>query len=206
MEKELILEFLGNSSGYGFGYGDSDGDGYGYGSGSGYGYGDGSGDGYGYGDGYGLKCINGEEIYSIDNIPTVIRQIHGDIAKGAMLNNDLTFTECYVVRRDGKFAHGETLRDAMDALTEKLFMGMSEDERIQSFIDAHEHGKTYPNKDFFAWHHRLTGSCEAGRKKFIRDHGIDMDASMTVDEFIALTRDDYGRDTIRRLEEQWHEA
>lgn len=49
------------------------------------GYGDGSGDGSGsgYGDGYGdgVKSINGNSIYVVDNIPTIITNVKGNIAK-----------------------------------------------------------------------------------------------------------------------------
>ena len=80
-----IRDFLnhGYGDGYGYGsgsgYGDGYGDGYGYGSGSG--YGDGSGDGYGDGSGYSLKSINGETIYMIDNLQTLIYHIRGNVAK-----------------------------------------------------------------------------------------------------------------------------
>lgn len=46
------------------------------------GYGDGSGNGYGYGSGYGIKSINGYNVYEVDSIPTILTHIHGNIAKG----------------------------------------------------------------------------------------------------------------------------
>ncbi len=52
-----------------------------------------------------------------------------------------------------------------------------------------------------AWHHRLTGSCLAGREEFIKNHEIDMAGSSTVLEFIALTENDYGGSIIQRLRE-----
>lgn len=50
-------------------------------------------------------------------------------AHGAILNGDLTLTPCYIVKQDNIFAHGETLREAMEALRDKLFEDMPEDER-----------------------------------------------------------------------------
>ena len=77
---------------------------------------------------------------------------------------------------------------------------MPEEERIDAFVKAHEPGKLYPNTDFFVWHHRLTGSCEMGRRQFARDHGIDVEnGSMTPEDFIALTENAYGGATIRKL-------
>ena len=84
---EAIKRFLGISSGYG----DGSGDGSGYGSGSGDGY------GYGYGEGYGIKTINENTVHTIDNVPTLIDHVHGNIAKGRILSSDLTLNTCYVV-------------------------------------------------------------------------------------------------------------
>ena len=35
------------------------------------------------------------------------------------------------------------------------------------------------------------------------EHGVDLDGEMTVDEFIALTEDEYGGEVIRRLREEY---
>ena len=228
MESELtkVAAFLsygdgdgyGDGYGYGSGYGSGDGDGDGYGYGSGYGdgdgdgdgdgsgYGDGYGDGSGYGDGYGLKTINGEAVYEIDGVPTVLRHIRGEIAKGGIVKRDLSIEPCFVVKRGDLFAHGETLKTAMEALREKLFEDMSEEDRIRAFVEAHAWGREYPDTDFFDWHHRLTGSCEMGRRQFAAERGLDkLDGKRTVAEFIDLTRNAYGGDVIRRLEEAYQQ-
>jgi hypothetical protein len=62
----------------------------------------------------------------------------------------------------------------------------------------------YPARDFFDWHHRLTGSCEMGRNEFCRGHGIDLEKGMyTVEEFVAMTRDSYGSAVVARLMETY---
>ena len=214
---EKIKAFLSVSSGYGYGsgYGDGygsgygsgygDGSGYGYGSGSGYGSGDGDGSGSGYGDGSGdgIKSFNGEPVYTIDDVPTILRHVRGNVAHGVILNLDLTTTPCYVVKQDNCFAHGETLGDAMAALRDKLLEDMSEEERIAAFLRETEDGKAYPAQYFYDWHHRLTGSCDMGRRQFARDHGIDVDSdTMTLREFLSLTKDAYGGDVIRKVLEE----
>lgn len=132
----------GDSSGYGFrsgygygtGYGCGTGDGDGSGSGCGSGYGDGSvdGSGYGYGiggygsgDSYGsgdenIKSVNGEWVFYIDEMPTIIKNIVGNLAKGFIFMQDFTMNPCYIVR-DGHslFAHGDTAEGARIALEEK---------------------------------------------------------------------------------------
>ena len=192
----------GYGSGCGFGFGFSDGDGYGYGSGSGVGFSDG--DGYGYGSDSGdgdVTSFAGNPVNMVDNVPTIIDHVHGNVAKGRILMSDFTTKDCYVVKNeDGIFAHGDTLREAMNALLEKQFDDMPEEKRIEAFLEAHGEDKKYPAQDLFDWHHRLTGSCMAGRKAFCLNHQIDLEHdSFTVDEFIELTKDDYGGSVIRNM-------
>ena len=192
----------GSGSGYGYGsgsgYGDGDGDGDGYGYGSGSGYGDGDGSGSGYGDG--IKSFNGEPVYRIDGVNTLIHSVRGNTAHGAIVNDDLTLTPCYIVKQDGFFAHGETLREAMEDLRDKLFEDMPEDDRIEMFLSETDREKTYPTQYFYDWHHRLTGSCDMGRKQFAHDHGVDLEhGMMTLTEFLELTKDAYGGDVIRKV-------
>lgn len=59
----------------------------------------------------------------------------------------------------------------------------------------------YPNRDLFAYHHVLTGSCRMGRESYCNDKGIDLDGSTTVREFIELTKGSYGGDVICKLPE-----
>lgn len=120
--EDRIKQFL--SIGSGYGSGDGSGDGSGYGSGDGYGYGSGSGDGDGSGDGYGygdgIKSINGNSIYVVDNIPTIITNVKGNIAEGFILQSDLSLTPCFIAKENNQFSHGNTLHEAFESLREKL--------------------------------------------------------------------------------------
>ena len=192
-----------NGSGYGstydagkcYGYGDD----YGYGDGTGTGYGDGTGSGTGSGYG-GVKELNGDNVHLVDGIQTIIKSVHGNIAQGFILNSDLTLQPCYIVKEQNKFAHGDTLHDAFMALQEKLYDESTEEERIEAFVKKFpDYDTPYPNRDLFAYHHVLTGSCRMGRESFCKDKGINLDDSTTVRDFISLTKDSYGSETIRRL-------
>ena len=189
-----------DGSGSGSGSGSDYGSGYGDGSGSGDGYGDGS------GSGYGIRRFYGEDVYMIDGIPTMLGTIHGNIARARILLEDLTTKTCYVAKQGGVYAHGETLRAAMEALRDKLLEGMPLEERIEEFVKAHEWGKAYPSADYYNWHHELTGSCEMGRSEFAAAHGYKLTADelLTVEEFIDLTKGSYGGDIIRRLREAYN--
>lgn len=201
----------GSYSGDGYGDGSGDGDGYGSGCGSGYGSGDGCrngsgsnlGSGNGLGSGSGIDYFNGEKVSIIDGLQTIINHIKGNVAKGSILNGDFTTTPCFVVKGNGYFAHGETVREAFDALQSKIFENMDPEEAIEGFTEKFEKNKKYPCKDFYEWHHYLTGSCEMGRKSFMQNRGITFDDSFTVDEFIEICENDYGSEIIKQLKERW---
>ena len=174
------------------------------GDGSGDGSGSGSGDGSGYGDGYGdgLKSLNGQTVDMIDGVPTILTRIRGNAAKGFIVRNDLSLASTFVCKQGNSFAHGETLHKAREALLEKLFDDMPTEERIEAFCAEFKPGVKRPAMDFFSWHHRLTGSCEQGRREFARQHDIEIDRDeLTPEEFFALTRDSYGGSIIRQTEE-----
>ena len=200
----------GDGSGDGFdagsGYGDGSGYGSGYGYGSGAGFGDGSGDrdgsGYSDCDGVDIKIFCGNPIYLIGRIPTIITAVLGCYAKGYILEPCLTLTPCYIAKKESHFAHGKTLNEAVAAVMEKAFDDMPEEERIAEFWKCHENGVKYPARDLYDWHHRLTGSCEMGRKTFAAERGIRLaEDTFTVEEFVELCKDNYGGKTIRKLME-----
>ena len=193
METIKIKEFLAARSGYGYGSGTGYGSGDGYDDGSGYGYGT----GYGASSGSGIKKYDGEDVHMIDGVQTIITAVHGNIAKGAILQGDLTLTPCFIAKVDDCFAHGETVRQAVTDARDKAFEGLPQEERITAFLDAIKPNTAYPVMTLYDWHHRLTGSCEAGRKAFAKDHGIDLSADMTREAFFELTKDAYGGNVIR---------
>ncbi len=205
---EVIKWIAGYGSGSGSGYGSGYGDGYG----SGYGSGDGYGSGYGYGDDYGdgsgieIHQYNNNPIFYIDGIPTGISHIYKNYAKGYTINElDFSLTNCYIVKDEtgGLFAHGKTLHEAVEALRNKFFQDMSDEERIYVFCKEFEHGKKYKGKIFFDWHNRLTGSCLFGRNEFIKQRNLSLDDEFTVDEFIEICQNAYGGNIIQQLKQIW---
>lgn len=199
-EAFLHTDFTGD--GAGSVYGDGYGDGSGVGCGSGYSYGSGYSTGSGSGSGYDLKSFNGQPVDVIDDVPTILTRIIGNVAKGFIVCADFSLAPTFVCKQGNTFAHGETLHKAREALLEKLFDDMPTEERIAAFCAEFKPGVKRPATDFFSWHHRLTGSCEQGRREFARQHDVDIDRDeMTPEEFFALTRDSYGGSIIRQTEE-----
>ena len=120
------------------------------------------------------------------------------------MQSDLSLTPCYIVKWNNLFAHGDDLHQAMAALRDKMFDDMPEEERIAEFIKEHpDKDKAYPNQDLFDWHHRLTGSCMAGRNAFVKDRGLSLDGETTVTEYIRLTENAYNGDVIKHLAEAY---
>ena len=194
----------GSGSGYGYGYGFGSGDGDGFGDGSGFGKGSGAGfgNGYDYVSGGGISILNGEHVYQIDDVPTLIDNVSGNFAKGRILSKDMTTRPCYIAKVGKYFAHGDTLREAMADAQAKYNDARPLTERIAVF------NREFPDRDvkvdaarLFEWHHILTGSCLAGRKAFCEDRGLDYEhGHYTVNEFIRLTREAYGGEAIQELE------
>ena len=204
--RELMKILRGDGDGYGIGYGGVD-DGYG----GSYGYGFGDGYGGGYGSGFGripldISVFCGMPVRYIDGIPTIIRRVHGNFASGYILLDDMTTKKTFIAKGGGLFAHGDTMRGAAEALIRKIEAGKSAEERVADFI------RKYPAPDsrathseLFARHGTLTGSCDQGRRAFCEIHGIDPESGkeMSVKDFIELTRNAYGGDTIRLLEKAY---
>ena len=141
----------------------------------------------------------------VDDTPTLIDSVHGNYAVGKILNSDLTTTPCYIAKVGNFFAHGETLKQALADAQKKYESNKPVEERIADFI------KQYPSldsvaehSDLYRWHNTLTGSCTFGRDTFARDHNLDKDnGTMTIQEFINLTRNAYGGNIIKQLEETY---
>ena len=216
-----VLDFIKVETGYGnvYGYGRGDGygngnvygygrgDGYGNGNGYGNGYGNGCGDGDGYGDGYGIKGFNGKVVHEIDGLETIITSVHKGIAKGFILQADMTLKPCYVAKGNNMFAHGNTINEAVISLGSKVFANLDVEERILAFKEAFKPDIKYSNKDFYEWHGRLTGSCEMGRSQFAENHNINIEhGRMTVKEFCNLTENSYGGEIVKMITESYKEA
>jgi hypothetical protein len=191
----------GYGSGYGSGSGDGDGSGYGSGSGdgSGYGSGYGDGDGSGYGSGYGIPRFNGECIHMVDDVQTIIKSVRGNVAKGFILQADLTLKPCFIAKANDFFAHGDTIQQARTGAETKAFEEMDEDARISAFRERFSADGKHLGSDLFEWHGKLTGSCLMGREQFVRDRQIDLTKTFTITEFIELCKGAYGGEIVARL-------
>jgi hypothetical protein len=209
----------GNGNGDGYGNGNGYGDGYGDGDGYGNGYGDGDGDGYGDEEkfvftekanlflGYSnnkkvkLNKLFGRQVVYIDELPCYVNSIKGNIALVSVIDVDdnYSLTDMFVIKNNNMFAHGKTIKDAQNALINKIFAFLNKEEKIIEFKKRFKKGILYPNKEFYNWHYLLTGSCEAGRNHFVESKKIDLEDKMTVEAFVCTCSSEYGGDIIKQL-------
>lgn len=169
-------------------------------NGSGYGWGNGSGNG----SGKVIKTYKGDVVFYVDNMPTIFDRIIGNVAHCRVIqSDDWQEQKCDLVKGQGLCAHGDTLQEARESLVEKITQSMSVEERIDEFCKLFNATDRYPAQTFFQWHNTLTGSCEMGRREFVRSRNISMNENYTVAEFIGFCESDYGGDVIKKLKKRY---
>lgn len=148
--------------------------------------------------------FEGHTVYLLNSVPTCITAVHkaADFmyAEGFVINNSMYKENCFIAKVNGEYAHEVNLRLAVLSALDKFNNNEPLDVKINRFIaefpNLHEN---VDNHRLFVHHHLLTGSCTLGRQKFIREHNIDIDGSMTVEDFIKLTTYAYNGKVIREL-------
>lgn len=196
----------GNGGGYGVGYGGGyeggDGDGGGDGVGYGGGGGDGDGDGGGGGDGDGIKIkqFNGNKVYYVDNIPCIFKSVHENFASVEVIDvNSLKLKKAFIGKFETCFAHGETIRDAIEDARSKYYQSLDFDEAKGKLLAEFKEKGKLTVKELYNWHGILTGSCRFGRTQFQTEHNLKDGDVLTLEEFVELTKNAFGGDRILRL-------
>jgi len=172
------------------------------GNGNGYGNGDGNGYGDGYGDEIKIQSYKNDPVHYIDGIPCVFQSIKEEYALVEVIDMTSFGTKkMYVAKRYGLFAHGDTLKEAVEQVEEKWIASKTVEEKIEQFKTKFKKGMFYSASLFYDWHSLLTGSCKSGKDMWVNQNRIDLNAQMTVEQFIELTKNAYGGDVIKRLSE-----
>lgn len=154
----------------------------------------------GSGTGYKIKILNANEVHYVDNIPCIFHSIKGNIAKVTIINQWNYQDEgiAYIAKNDYFFAHGKSIREAVEALNAKYYATLDTEGKIVEFKKLFQNGAV-DVKTLHTWHGILTGSCELGRSQFQKEHGLSDDDTLTIDEFIALTKNAYGSAVIEKI-------
>ena len=127
-------------------------------------------------------------------------------ASGAIVGRDLTLKPCIIAKKDGCFAHGQNIHEAVSDVMGKALRRKPVEERVKEFVNAHPNpDEAIDGHELFTWHNTLTGSCRMGRESFCKEHGLNPATSkLSAREFVTLTKDAYGNHAIRLLAEAYN--
>ena len=145
----------------------------------------------------------GKDVYFINDQHVIFNQIHGNYAKISVITVDLTTYDRWLVKYNGFFGFGKTLKDANKDARLNASREIPLEIRIQHFIDTHSLFEEYTGQELFDWHDYLTGSCKAGKYKFCRDNNVDFDKKYTVLYFLNLVKDSYKPEIIEQVIKQY---
>ena len=186
--------------------GSGDGDGNGSGNGSGGGNGSGSGNGNGSGNGSGvrsevrIKQFKGRNVYYVDNISCIFKSVHENYALVEVIDvNSLELKKAFIGKFENCFAHGETIRDAIEDARSKYYQTLDFDEAKEKLIAEFKEKGKLTVKELYNWHGILTGSCRFGRTQFQTEHNLKDDDLLTLEEFVELTKNAFGGERILSL-------
>lgn len=153
---------------------------------------------------YFMSEFEGHKVYMVDHIPTCIESVHISMslsyAIGFTIEDFWRRCPTVVAKVAGYFAHGDSLRQAIQDAQKKMLHNIPIEDRIKQFVELYPNiHQLVPNKKLFDAHHYLTGSCYFGRQQFCKGNGINLENSMSVADFIRWTCQEYGDDVIRKL-------
>ncbi|MCF0203303.1 MAG: hypothetical protein HUK08_08065, partial [Bacteroidaceae bacterium] len=127
--------------------------------------------------------------------------VHGNYAKGYIVEKDMSLTHTFVAKSGEYFAHGETIKQAVADADRKRMENMPVADKIAVFNEQYPtNDEKISGKELFEKHGFLTGSCMQGRQSFVSGR-YSLDDTYTVPEFISICKDAYGGEIIRRLAE-----
>lgn len=78
----------------------------------------------------GIKYFCDNPVYTINHVKTIIEYVNGNIAKGRILNDDLTTTPCYIAKCDVYFAHGKTAKEAIYAAYDQFLENLLYNKKV----------------------------------------------------------------------------
>lgn len=138
----------------------------------------------------------------IDGIMCEVLAEKGQLAKVKLWPDGFV---CYVAEYNGVIAHGRDPHNAFQNAENKYYARRSVESRIADCIKlCKEKSGKLPGKEWFKQHGYLTGSCEIGRRQFLKTHPeIDLEKEYTVAEFVDTTKDEYSGDIIKRFYDAW---
>ena len=134
------------------------------------------------------------DVYDIDGLDTIIYSVRDNIARGALLKQDLTLEDCYIAKDGRYFAHGDTIEEARDNLMFKVMR------RDKSRFEKMTLDDVLPLKEAIQCYRVITGACSLGVKMFCSE--IKLKDEYSIREIIAITSKAYGGNTFKKFFER----
>ena len=136
-----------------------------------------------------LSWQNGKYIFADDRFSEVISR-KGNVYK----LKDVNKNNCYYLVTDGngKYAHGDTIKDAKEDLIYKI------SDRDKSKFEGIDVNKKLPFKECVEMYRVITGACATGTRNFIESKGLKK-ASYSPKEISDLTKGNYGNGEFKQF-------
>lgn len=149
-----------------------------------------------------ILTYEGEPVYTVDGIPCIFQSVHDTWAKVSVIRTtDFTVFTAFIGKCKGFFAHGKTVREALQDAKEKFYLNIDFEQKKAELkrLFSRSADKKLPVRTLYDWHGMLTGSCRFGRNEFMRDHTLKDDDRLTLKEFVNLTAEYFGGQKIQEL-------
>lgn len=136
-----------------------------------------------------LTWCNGKYIKA-DGIFCEVIKKHGFVYECKKLNKDEIF---YIVEKDGKTAHGKSIKEAKEDLIYKI------SSRDKSEFESLTLDSVITFEKAVEMYRVLTGSCSFGTKDFVENRLKDKKAEYSIKEILEITKNEYGSTSLQEF-------
>lgn len=147
-----------------------------------------------------IKTHNGNKVYYINDVPTVIKSINCGIGHGYIIDNNGKSVEKFVAKSYNIFVFGDSFDEVYDKLYEKDRIKEYSEIFINKFVEHFKLNRKYNFSELAFWHRNLTGACIEGIMLFCKDNNINFENDkMTVQEFLNISKNSYGKSIVKNI-------
>jgi len=100
-------------------------------------------------------------------------------------------SKVFIAEQNNLYAHGKSIKEAIEDLEFKKLSKLGADKHIQRIIK-----QGYMSAQDYRF---ITGACRAGTNRFLNDNDLTWEDRKSIDEVIELTKGNYGYDVFTRL-------
>ena len=149
-----------------------------------------------------ILSFNNHPTYMIDDYLVYITHCHAPWVLGEIINNDFTTQSCYMAKVNDKYVVGNSIREVIEGMREKIFENGDNNEDIaRAFVLAHpDYEKQYDWDEMVTWHSLSHFSCSDGRRDFTKSANMGSGKTATPRELIKHMKNSVSRDIAEKME------